>query len=150
MNSTIALCIPAYNAAWCLPRLLQSALKQEIPFNEILVYNDCSTDNTEEVAAQYGATVINGLVNKGCSFGKNELAKIAKSNWLHFHDADDDILPNFTKEVTEWAGNLGNDYDVLMLNFEYIDKAKNIILGVSDINKDELRNNPIQIGRAHV
>ena len=48
--ATIALCIPAYNAAWCLPKLLKSANDQLIPFDEILVYNDCSTDNTEEIA----------------------------------------------------------------------------------------------------
>ena len=144
MKNTIALCIPAYNAAWCLPRLLQSALKQEIPFNEILVYNDCSTDNTQEVAAQLGAIVIGGTEKKGCSFGKNELAKIATSDWLHFHDADDDILPNFTIKTNKWINACGNDFDVLMLNYQYVDSVANKLLGTANLAKAKLREDPIR------
>ena len=36
--SMIALCIPAYNAAIYLPRLLNSAAQQTSPFDEILVF----------------------------------------------------------------------------------------------------------------
>ena len=99
---SLALCIPAYNAALLLPKLLTSAREQAIPFDEILVYNDCSTDNTAEVARQYGATVVEGDVNSGCSTGKNRLAEVATSDWLHFHDADDDLLPNFTTVAHRW------------------------------------------------
>jgi glycosyltransferase involved in cell wall biosynthesis len=52
--------------------------KQQIPFDEILVYNDCSTDDTAVIAREYGATVITGDVNIGCSAGKNSLAIVAK------------------------------------------------------------------------
>ncbi len=144
MSKTIALCIPAYNAAWCLPRLLQSALNQEIPFNEILVYNDCSTDETEFTALNYGAKVINGKTNQGCSIGKNELSKIATSTWLHFHDADDDLLPNFSTKAVNWIKSHGNDFDVLMLNYNYVDVENNVLLGTSTINKEELRADAIR------
>ena len=149
MRNTIALCIPAYNAAWCLPVILESASKQLIPFNEILVYNDCSTDDTEEVALRFGAKIISGKKNLGCAYGKNKLAEVATSDWLHFHDADDDLLPNFTGELTKWIESFGNEYDVLMLNFKYVDKATNTLLGISDIIKDELRNDPIRYSILH-
>jgi glycosyltransferase involved in cell wall biosynthesis len=55
---TLALCIPAFNAAQFLPRLLGSAAAQKIPFDELLVYDDCSTDDTAEVARALGATVV--------------------------------------------------------------------------------------------
>src|SRR5690348_347154 len=85
---TLALCIPAYNAGRYLPRLLRAAHAQEgPPFDEILVYDDCSTDDTAAIAGAYGATVIRGDVNRGCSFGKNQLAQRAVSDWIHFIDA---------------------------------------------------------------
>src|SRR5690349_18185438 len=99
---TLSLCIPAYNAANYLPRLLTSARNQDIPFDEILVYNDCSTDDTENVAQKYGAKVINGDINRGCSHGKNRLAEISTCDWIHFHDADDDLLPQFTTLAHKW------------------------------------------------
>src|SRR3712207_6350869 len=93
---TLALCIPAYNAANYLPRLLKSAQNQIVPFDEILVYNDCSKDTTAQVAMQYGAKVVEGDINRGCSFGKNKLAQVTSCSWIHFHDADDELLPTFT------------------------------------------------------
>lgn len=116
--SKIALCIPAYNAAGLLPVLLTSANNQQIPFDEILVYNDCSTDNTAEIARQYGAVVVEGDINRGCSTGKNRLAEVAKSEWLHFHDADDDLLPNFTQVAHRWI-NRTDAPDIVLLQYEY-------------------------------
>lgn len=135
--STIALCIPAYNAAWCLPRLLISAKNQVIPFDEILVYNDFSTDNTAEIAEKYGAKVINGIKNQGCSFGKNALAEIANSEWIHFHDADDELLPNFTEVAQTWIG-AKSCPDIVLLNFDYRDFKTNQLLGNPTYSKELL------------
>lgn len=136
--STIALCIPAYNAAWCLPRLLESAKNQLIPFDEILVYNDCSTDETTNIALTYGAKVIEGDINRGCSYGKNKLAKIAQSEWLHFHDADDDLLPNFTEVAHEWIDKK-NYPDIILLNFEYKDSDTGEILATLNYDRSKLK-----------
>lgn len=142
--ATIALCIPAYNAAWCLPKLLKSANDQLIPFDEILVYNDCSTDDTEEVAQKFGATVINGSVNVGCSIGKNKLANICTSEWIHFHDADDDILPNFSTEINSWIEYSASRFDLLILNYKYVDYETNTVLGSASIDRELLRLDAIK------
>lgn len=138
--SSIALCIPAYNASWYLPRLLTAAKNQTIPFDEILVYNDCSTDNTAEIAEKYGATVINGIENRGCSFGKNKLAEVAKSSWLHFHDADDELLPNFTTVASKWLDK--KNLDIILLNYEYRDYETNEFLSSPAYNRAKLIENP--------
>ncbi|RYY07806.1 MAG: glycosyltransferase family 2 protein [Sphingobacteriaceae bacterium] len=140
----IALCIPAYNAEKYLPALLTSAQKQVIPFHEILVYNDCSTDNTAEIAAKFGAQVISGKINKGCSFGKNTLADIAQSDWLHFHDADDDLLPNFTEFANTWIEKQGNNFEVLLLNFNYVDYQTKKLLGKGNYDVTALHQDPIK------
>ena len=101
-NGTLALLIPAYNAAGFLPRLLGSAAAQTRAFDEIWVYDDCSTDDTASVAAAFGAKVVRGDVNRGCSFGKNALAKSTSCEWVHFHDADDELLPKFVERAHVW------------------------------------------------
>ncbi|MES2062130.1 MAG: glycosyltransferase family 2 protein [Bacteroidota bacterium] len=141
---SLALCIPAYNAAAYLPRLLSSARSQHILFDEVLVYDDCSIDDTAAVAAQFGARVIQGDTNQGCSYGKNKLAEITTCDWIHFHDADDDLLPNFTTSVHDWISNSGNAFDVLLLNFNYMDFASGELLGSGNYNIAELHADPLK------
>jgi glycosyltransferase involved in cell wall biosynthesis len=141
---SLALCIPAYNAAKFLPTLLTSAKNQAIPFNEILVYNDCSIDDTEAVAKAYGARVINGDINRGCSFGKNILANSSSSEWLHFHDADDELLPDFTIKVQQWITTMGDKFQVLLLNFKYVDFVSGKLLGFGNHKADELHQDALK------
>ncbi|HWU25988.1 MAG TPA: glycosyltransferase family A protein [Rhizomicrobium sp.] len=117
----LALLIPAYNAAAYLPRLLQSAHNQREPFDEILVYDDCSTDSTAAVAEQMGAGVIRGQINKGCSHGKNALARATAAEWIHFHDADDELLPNFVSRAHLWMRD--GRFDAVLFPYEERDAA---------------------------
>jgi glycosyltransferase involved in cell wall biosynthesis len=142
--STLALCIPAYNAAGYLPKLLNSASNQAIPFDEILVYNDCSIDDTASIAEKLGAKVIQGDVNRGCSHGKNVLAQKTACDWIHFHDADDDLMPNFTKLVHEWVEEKGNEFEVLLLNFNYTDFTTGELLGQANHNITQLHADPLK------
>jgi glycosyltransferase involved in cell wall biosynthesis len=114
---TLALCIPAFNAAAFLPRLLGSAAQQHIPFDEVLVYDDCSTDNTGDVARSLGATVIRGDRNLGCSAGKNRLLDLTQCEWVHFHDADDDMMPGFTTLAHKWMRS-PDAPDVVIFNYD--------------------------------
>ncbi len=145
MSNSLALCIPAYNAAKFLPKLLESARQQAIPFDEILVYNDCSKDNTSDIAKQYGAKVVEGDVNRGCSTGKNRLAELAKSDWLHFHDADDDLLPNFTTVVHRWI-NKATTPDIILMHFHYRTADTNELIGEPHYNLEEMKRDPIKFG----
>ena len=139
---SLALCIPAYNAAAFLPRLLKSALAQTVPFDEIWVYDDCSNDNTEEVARQFGVKVIRGDVNRGCSYGKNTLAKQTACEWIHFHDADDALYPNFVEQAYKWMQQ-EQAPDVVLFNYESRDFDTDKKLGLRVFDDAELRRDPI-------
>lgn len=80
------------------------------------MYDDASTDGTAEVAERYGAEVVRGDVNQGCSAGKNILAKKTNADWLHFHDSDDELLPNFVGLARAWIED-GN-FDVVLFPYE--------------------------------
>lgn len=124
--ATLSLLIPAYNAADHLPRLLKSAQAQTHQFDQIWVYDDCSTDDTADVARRYGANVIQGDVNKGCSAGKNALARHVATDWMHFHDADDALMPNFVQLARKWIAR--DQLDVVLFDYEWRDEATNELL----------------------
>ena len=47
VSGRLALCVPARNAAAHLPRLLETARLQPVPFDEVLVFDDASDDGTD-------------------------------------------------------------------------------------------------------
>ena len=139
---TLALCIPAYNAAAYLPRLLGSAAAQTVPFDEILVYDDCSTDDTAAVAEAHGARVVHGDVNRGCSAGKNRLAEETTCEWIHFHDADDELYPNFVETARAWMTQV-DPPDVVLFAYEYRDNETNDLLSLRTFDDAALRSDPV-------
>jgi glycosyltransferase involved in cell wall biosynthesis len=137
---TIALLIPAYNAAAFLPRLLKSAANQTEAFSEVLVYDDCSTDDTAKIAEVCGAKVIRGSVNRGCSAGKNVLARAVKADYIHFHDADDELLPNFVSLARSWIDK--GAPDVVLFAYEYRQDGSNELLSVRVFDHLQLTIDP--------
>lgn len=143
MNPGVSLCIPAYNASRFLPALFESIRKQEIPFCEVLLYDDCSTDDTGKIAEAYGAKVIRGETNSGCSFGKNQLVRHATSEWIFFLDADDILYPDFTKVIHEFISN--NVFaEMIIVGYDYVDystgtKMSHPVLSTSDLKEDPIK-----------
>ncbi len=131
-GQTLALLIPAYNAASFLPRLLRSAHAQHEPFDMIWIYDDCSTDDTVAVAEGMGARVLHGDINRGCSVGKDTLARHVQADWLHFHDADDELLPNFVSLARKWIS--GPCPDVVLFDYEYRDEATGELLSIRNFD----------------
>lgn len=143
MTDRLALCVPAYDAAWCLPRLLESAAAQTVPFDEVLVYDDASRDDTAAVAERHGARVVRGEVNVGCSAGKNRLAEETTCEWIHFHDADDELMPSFVEEAGKWM-TLGDEApDVVLFAYEERWNDTGELLGVRQFDDAALRDDPI-------
>lgn len=142
-SPSLSLCIPAHNAAGHLPRLLRSARDQTGQFDEVLVYDDCSTDETAEVAQSYGATVISGDENQGCSVARKRLAECATTDWVHFHDADDELLPNFVEQAQEWMVKK-NPPDVVLFAYEYRDNQSGELISTAHFDAGVLRTDPIE------
>lgn len=99
MSSEIALLIPAFNAARQLPKLLEAAVEQTTAFQEIILYDDASTDNSAAVAKDYGIRVLSGQTNSGAAVARNRLIAASTAKWLHFHDADDGLSLNFNARM---------------------------------------------------
>jgi glycosyltransferase involved in cell wall biosynthesis len=95
MSPLVSIVIPAYNSANYLPQALDSVLNQTFRDYEIIVVDDGSTDETEQVLAPY-----RGLIryirkeNGGPASARNAGIRQASGEYIAFLDADDIWLPD--------------------------------------------------------
>lgn len=91
----ISVIIAAYNAASYLKQAVDSALGQTYPPHEIIVADDCSSDETEAIARSFGTLVrvVRLEKNSGPAAARNAAARLASGDWLAFLDADDWFFP---------------------------------------------------------
>jgi len=89
----VSVVIPAYNAEKYIGRAIDSVLRQSRRPDEIIVVNDGSTDNTEQVVKQFGSQVrYIHQQNAGASVARNTAISAANCQWIAFLDADDEWL----------------------------------------------------------
>jgi len=94
----VSVVIPVYNAGPAIRRAIDSVLAQSFTDYEIIVVDDGSTDNTEELVKKYGSKVkYIYQENSGRSSARNTGIQAAKGKWVAFLDADDQWLPDKLK-----------------------------------------------------
>jgi hypothetical protein len=91
----VSVVIPAYNRPEMVARAVRSALGQQpSPPAEVIVVDDCSTDETGAAAARAGARVVRHDVNRGEGAARNTGIAHAAQPWVALLDSDDEWLPN--------------------------------------------------------
>ncbi|MCK9985524.1 MAG: hypothetical protein AzoDbin1_01996 [Azoarcus sp.] len=91
---TVSVIIPAWNAAWCVGRAIDSVFAQEYRDFELIVVDDGSTDDTAAVLATYADRLqVVTKPNGGMSSARNAGIRAARGLYLAFLDADDRWLP---------------------------------------------------------
>lgn len=113
---SIGVVIPTYNAARVIAEALESALRQEVPPDQVIVVDDGSTDETAQVVRQFGDRVEYVLQpNRGPSAARNRGWGRLQTAVVAFLDADDLFLPGalatrralLAQEDTVWASTDG-------------------------------------------
>jgi glycosyltransferase involved in cell wall biosynthesis len=90
----VSVVIPAHNAAAVISEALQSVREQTQPAGEIIVVDDGSTDNTEEIVEAFKDAVLLRQSHQGAAEARNAGARRATKPYLAFLDADDLWPPN--------------------------------------------------------
>ena len=103
MNELISVIIPVKNGADYLKEALESIKSQNMN-TEIIVVDDCSDDNTVEIAQNFGCKVVRHEVSKGQVAGKNNGLKVAKGKFVIFLDHDDIMLDSALKRLLSEFG----------------------------------------------
>jgi glycosyltransferase involved in cell wall biosynthesis len=141
MKPTIAILIPCYNSSTYLRELFEGIHKQTIPFDEVICYDDKSTDGTVAMAKSLGAIVIEGSENKGPSYGRNRMIATCSCDYIHFHDSDDLIDTTFVEEMLQ---QMENENTQLLCNSYVLDRENrkqnlgNIIYNNLEQSDDQL------------
>jgi len=91
--TSIAVVIPAYNAASHLGPTLRSVLAQTRPADEVIVVDDGSSDDTAGVARSFGGVRYLRQDNAGVSAARNRGVDAATADWVAFLDSDDLFAP---------------------------------------------------------
>ena len=104
----ISVVIPLYNCQKYILRAIQSVLSQTYLPAEIIVVNDGSTDNSEQIVLGINHPIVRLInqKNKGVSAARNRGINESKCEFIAFLDADDEWLPNHIETIV----NLINSY----------------------------------------
>ncbi|MCH9808023.1 MAG: glycosyltransferase [Alphaproteobacteria bacterium] len=122
MTVDLTIIVAAWNAASTIERCLQSALAQSGVNLEVVVADDCSTDDTCEVVAAYGqrdprVRLLRGDVNAGPAAARNRALAASNGTWVAVLDADDAVLPQRAQSLIGLANRHHADivFDNLLL-----------------------------------
>ncbi|MBO9200153.1 MULTISPECIES: glycosyltransferase family 2 protein [Niastella] len=108
-NPKVSIIIPAYNASGVIAEAIQSVQAQTWQTWELIIINDGSTDNTDDVVNQYlndPRIIYFKQENKGCSAAKNTGLALASGQFIQYLDADDFLSPD---KINEQVSVLNND-----------------------------------------
>jgi glycosyltransferase involved in cell wall biosynthesis len=93
---SVSVIIPTYNRGYIVGRAIQSVLDQTYQGFEIVVVDDGSKDNTEEVVKGLNDKRVRYIKherNEGLPAARNTGIKATKSEYVAFQDSDDEWLP---------------------------------------------------------
>ena len=97
----ISIVIPTYNAERFITPLLESVFRNKIEEMEVVIVDDCSTDDTVETARKYPVNMIQLQKNGGPARARNIGAEAAKGEIIFFLDSDVVVLDGAIKEVRD-------------------------------------------------
>lgn len=125
----VTIFIPTYNASRFIYETILSALNQEYDFFEILVVDDCSSDNTIKIINEFQdcrIKILKNQKNMGRPFTRNRGIESARGEFIAVLDADDIAEPDRLKIQIDFLEK-NPDYAAVGSYANFIDESGNII-----------------------
>ncbi len=116
----VSIIIPTYNRAHTIAAAIRSALEQSFADFELIIADDGSTDETEQVVREVQSPRVRYVrkPNGGCSSARNFGVQSAAGKYVAFLDSDDSWDPHWLRTVTgilEGDAGIGAVYGSLQL-----------------------------------
>lgn len=135
----VSIIIPAYNSGKYIVRCVESAIKQTLREVEIIVVNDGSTDNTqdliENLSLKDDRVIIINKRNGGLSSARNTGLDIAKGEYIQHLDGDDWIEPMACEETYQYASK--NNIDIVVSDY-YRDNDEGEVKYIRDLSSEKI------------
>lgn len=124
MDELVSIIMPSYNTAKYIEESIKSVLVQTYTNWELIIVDDCSTDNTDEIVRSFLSDdrikYFKHEKNSGAAVSRNKALREAKGKWIAFLDSDDLWLPE--KLERQIAFMKANDYKFSYTDYEELDK----------------------------
>lgn len=145
MQDLVSIIMPSYNTAQYIKDSIESVRSQSYTNWELIIVDDCSTDNTDEVVAGIIDNRIRYLkneTNSGAAVSRNRALREAKGRWIAFLDSDDIWdSEKLNKQINFMEK---NDYHFSYTIYEEIDSNSNklniLVSGPKKITKTGMYN----------
>ena len=145
IDDLVSIIMPSWNTGEFIAESIQSVLNQTYTNWELLIVDDCSSDNTDEVVAGFNDDRIryfHNEKNSGAALTRNKAMREARGEWIAFMDSDDLWMPekleHQLKFMKENRGNLS------FTEYEKIDENSNplkiYVSGPDKVNRRRIYN----------
>ena len=146
VEGLVSIIMPSWNTAKFIAESIQCVINQTYQNWELLIVDDCSTDNTDEVVAPFledkRIKYLHNEKNSGAALTRNKAMREAQGEWIAFLDSDD--LWTHDKLEKQVSFMKENGYVLSYTEYEKIDeedKPLNIyVTGPNVVNKRKMYN----------
>lgn len=121
----ISIVIPIYNVGQYIIKCLDSVFSQTFSNIEVILVDDCGTDNSMELVREYlsehhmpQVRIIVHEKNRGLSAARNTGLENAKGDYVYFLDSDDCITDDCIEVLVKALGE--REYDVVMADYRLV------------------------------
>lgn len=145
VDGLVSIIMPSWNTGRFIGESIQSVLNQTYKNWELIIVDDCSTDNTDEIVASFDDERIRYFrndKNSGAALTRNKAMREARGEWIAFLDSDDLWTPEKLEKQLSFMKE--NGYTFSFTEYEKIDeesKPLNIyVSGPEKVNKHKMYN----------
>lgn len=145
IDGLVSIIMPSWNTAKFIGESIQSVIDQTYKNWELIIVDDCSTDNTDEVVTSYTDNRIRYFKNKknsGAALTRNRALREAQGEWIAFLDSDDLWMPEKLEHQIKFMEE--NNYSLSYTEYEKIDEKSELlniyVSGPLKVNKHKMYN----------
>ncbi len=146
VEGLVSIIMPSWNTAKFIAESIQCVVNQTYQNWELLIVDDCSSDNTDEVVASFledkRIRYFHNEKNSGAALTRNKALREAQGEWIAFLDSDDLWTPDKLEKQVSFMKH--NGYVLSYTEYEKIDEEDNplniFVSGPEIVNKRRMYN----------
>ncbi|WP_300672394.1 glycosyltransferase [Soonwooa sp.] len=136
MQAKVSVIVPVYNVEVYLEKCLNSLVSQTLSDLEIIVVNDGSKDNSQQIIDDFASRFPNKIKafskeNGGLSDARNFGLKHCTGEYIGFVDSDDYVTPNMFEEMYDLSQK--HQAEMVICNLQKVDQFGNVTQKLTQI-----------------
>lgn len=141
IEGLVSIIMPSWNTEKFIAETIQSVIDQTYKNWELIIADDCSTDQTDDIVASFKDKRIKYMHNEknsGAALTRNKAMREAQGEWIAFLDSDDLWMPEKLEHQIDFMKAKG--YSLSFTEYEKIDEeSKPLNIYVSGPDKVDRR-----------